>query len=144
MKAIVVEGYIDAMVIKALFPDLSDSNINIREGQGFSNVLAVSKSLIDYGCEVLAVLDTDTHRPGNDNREIVKRMQSTGLAGRPINILWMDPCLEKVLLSANSKMNLRFEGKGGRFIQEIKKNRNRILELNEFKKIKSFIEEKQK
>lgn len=81
MKSIVVEGKTDSVVLQTLFPDMMEKQVSIRIAQGFSNVLATSKTLIDYGYVVLAMLDTDSKMPGKDIREIVKRMQSSGVAG---------------------------------------------------------------
>lgn len=106
--------------------------------QGLSNVFASAKSLIDFGFDVLAILDTDTNIPGNDNREIMKRIQTSGLAGRPINIVWMDACIEDVLRKANSNM-FQKKSKGIVLKQAVNKNKDAILALEEFRKIEEFI-----
>lgn len=138
MKSIVVEGKTDSVVLQTLFPDMMEKEVSIRIAQGFSNVLATSKTLIDYGYEVLAMLDTDSKMPGKDIREIVKRMQSSGVAGRTVDIVWMDSCIEDVLRKANPVMFSKKAG-GVSLKQAINKNKDALLALEEFKKIQEFI-----
>ena len=138
MKTIVVEGHTDFIVMKALFPQMRENDVTIRIAQGFSNVFAVAKTLIDYGVEVLAVLDTDTRIPGNDNRVIMKRIQESGLAGRTINIVWMDSCIEDVLCKTNAEMFSR-KARGINLKQAVLDNKEALLKLDEFKQIQEFI-----
>ena len=137
MKSIVVEGHVDYEILRILFPDIQKNKIAIRPAQGFSGVFAVSKTLADYGFDVLAILDTDTHIPGNDNKKVMNRISDFGLIGRDINIVWMDSCLEDVLRKVDSNINLGY--KGVVLQQSIHKNRDGILKLNEFKAIQEFI-----
>ena len=139
MKAIVVEGLTEYTVLNTLFPTMAGKNVKLYVAQGFSNVFASAKSLIDFGFDVLAVLDTDTNIPGNDNREIMKRIQTSGLVGRPINIVWMDACIEDVLRKVNSNM-FQEKNRGIILKQAVNKNKNAILALDEFRKIQEFIE----
>lgn len=139
MKTIVVEGETDYVVMKTLFPQMKVNDVTIRIAQGFSNVFAVAKTLIDYGVEVLAVLDTDTNIPGNDNRVIMKRIQESGLAGRTINIVWMDSSIEDVLSRTNTEMFSK-KAKGINLKQAVLDNKVALLELDEFKQIQDFIE----
>ena len=140
MKAIIVEGQSDLIVIQTLFPHIARRKIMLRAASSFSNVFAVSKTLKDYGYEVLAVLDTDTNIPGNDNRKVMDRINQTpGLAGRSINIGWMDANLEDVLRKGNVvKVNKKTGGINLR--QEVKKNKAALLGLDEFQKIHKYIE----
>lgn len=138
MKAIVVEGLTEYTVLNTLFPTIERKKVKLYVAQGFSNVFASAKSLIDFGFDVLAILDTDTNIPGNDNREIMKRIQTSGLAGRPINIVWMDACIEDVLRKANSNM-FQKKSKGIVLKQAVNKNKDAILALEEFRKIEEFI-----
>ena len=166
MKSIVVEGKFDYLVLETLFPQMSRRRVVLRVAYGFSNVFAVSKTLVDYGHEVLAVLDTDTNVSGNDNRVIMNRIQSKGYVGRKINIVWMDSCIEDVLRRAIPKMSRSinanniclkpkrravpvYKTSGGitnsREIvlkQTINRNRDAIMALTEFMQIKKFIEGK--
>lgn len=137
MKAIVVEGKTDYHVLEALFPDIQKKEFKLHLANGFSGVLAVSKALIDYGCEVLAILDTDTRISGNDNRNIMSRIQSTGLLTRSINIVWMDSCMEDVLKKVDPGIQLKYVGAA--LQQYIRKYKEAILQLNEFRLIQDFI-----
>jgi len=137
MKAVVVEGKFDQVVLETLFPQIAQRKIMLREAHGFSNVFAVAKALKDYGYDVLAVLDTDTNKPGNDNRKVMERIQTTGIVGRSINIVWMDASIEEVLKRANP--NIHLNGSGIVLQQGIKKYRGAILALDEFNKIQEFI-----
>ena len=83
MKTIVVEGNFDCFILNTLFPD---SKVKIRIAQGFSNVLSVSRTLIDYGFDVLIVLDTDTNVSGLDNRMIIQRLMNNDLIDYHLNI----------------------------------------------------------
>ena len=139
MKTIVVEGHTDFIVMETLFPQMRINDVTIRIAQGFSNVFAVAKTLIDYGVEVLAVLDTDTRIPGNDNRVIMKRIQESGLAGRTINIVWMDSCIEDVLSKTNAEMFSK-KARGVNLKQAVLDNMEALLKLDEFKQIQEFIE----
>lgn len=118
---------------------MRENDVTIRIAQGFSNVFAVAKTLIDYGVEVLAVLDTDTRIPGNDNRIIMKRIQESGLVGRTINIVWMDSCIEDVLRKTNSEMFSK-KTRGVNLKQAVLDNKESLLELDEFKQIQEFVE----
>ena len=139
MKVIVVEGLTEYTVLDTLFPALAGKKVKLYVAQGFSNVFASAKSFIDFGFDVLAVLDTDTNIPGNDNRDIMKRIQTSGLAGRPINIVWMDACIEDVLRRANLNM-FQKNNRGIILKQAVNKNKDAILALDEFRKIEEFIE----
>lgn len=138
MKAVVVEGKFDLVVLETLFPQCAQRRIMLREAHGFSNVFAVTKALKDYGYDVLAVLDTDTDKPGNDNRKVIERIQTTGIVGRAINIVWMDANIEDVLKRANPNIHLQY-GNGIILQQGIRKYKNAILALEEFRKIQEFI-----
>lgn len=139
MKSIVVEGKTDYYVLKILFPHLNDRNVEVRVAQGFSNVFAVSKSLVDYGYEVLAVLDTDSNIHGDDNRKIMSRLLSPSMTGRKIDVVWMNSCLEDVLKKASPNIHLN-HGNGIILQQSIRKNKASILRLDEFQQIQSFID----
>jgi hypothetical protein len=141
MKSIVVEGQSDYIVMETLFPEMARYNVTLRVALGFSNVFAVAKSLIDHGIDVLAVLDTDTNIPGNDNREIMTRIQKLGVAGRIINIVWMDSCLEDVLRKGNITIIDKSRSGGEKLRQEVLKNKSALLRLDEFRKIQEFINE---
>jgi hypothetical protein len=69
----------------------------------------------------------------------MKRIQTSGLVGRPINIVWMDACIEDVLRKVNSNM-FQEKNRGIILKQAVNKNKNAILALDEFRKIQEFIE----
>ncbi len=141
MKAIVVEGKTDLIVIVTLFPEIKEKGIMLRSAQGFSNVFAVSKTLMDFGYSVLLMLDTDTNIHGHDNRIIIERIQTNVIAGRRMNIIWMDSCLEMVLEKAVpgirqiKKLNIH------ELEKVVGENRQAIKDLEVFKRIAEFIEE---
>lgn len=141
MKTIVVEGRFDQVVLMTLFSQIEGKNITFREAMGFSNVFAISKTLVDYGHDVLAVLDTDSGKSGDDNRKILNRIMSPGVSGRMIDIVWMDPCIEDVLNKAVPDRNIH-QKKGVVLRQVIDKYRAKILALDEFKQIQDFIDGK--
>lgn len=138
MKSIVVEGYQDAMILGILFPKIKEKGISLRVAQGFSNVLAISRTLEDYKVDVLAVLDTDTNIPGNDNRTILSRIQSKGIVGRHLRIAWMDPNIEGLLKQVDPSVSLHDVA----LRDFILHNRSRIASLEGFMMISSFIEKK--
>ena len=137
MKTIVVEGNFDCFILNTLFPD---SKVKIRIAQGFSNVLSVSRTLIDYGFDVLIVLDTDTNVSGLDNRMIIQRLMNNDLIDYHLNIVWMDSCIEIVLGKVSSDfINLNKRNKN--LIKDILlKNKDAILNLKEFQVIQEFID----
>lgn len=141
MKAIVVEGNTDILVLITLFPEIKEKGIMLRSAQGFSNVFAVSKTLMDFGYNVLLMLDTDTNIHGHDNRIIVERIQSNVIASRRLNIVWMDSCIEMVLEKAVPgiwQFKKSHTHDLGRVIWD---NRQAIKNLDEFKRIAEFIDD---
>lgn len=140
MKAIVVEGRFGHVVIEMLFPQIAERGIVLHTAQGFSNVFAVSWAFLDHGYEVLAVLDTDSHRPGNDNRVIIERLVANNLPGRNINIVWMDPFIEKVIDRAVPGFWHGNKPKVHALIQFLNTNKDALLQLNEFQQIRAFVE----
>lgn len=143
MKSIVVEGKTDFVVLDTLFPEIREKGIMLRSAQGFSNVLAVSKTLMDFGYKVLIMLDTDTNIHGHDNRVIVERIQSNIISGRRTNIVWMDSCLEMVLEKAVPDIWHIKKTNTHELAEVVWHNRQAIKELEEFKRIAEFIEEKE-
>ena len=140
MKAIVVEGNTDYIVIKSLFPSLEGQGIMVRIAQGSSNVFAVAKALNDYGYKVMVVLDTDSDKPGFDKRPFIQNRWDIGLTGRDIEVVWMDPYIEKVLGRVVPDLK---NGKNKRirsFDYLLERYKDGILGLVEFKKLKEFIE----
>lgn len=138
MKVIVVEGESDALILKKLFPEIDETNIRIKSAGGFSNVLATARAYVDYGCDVMLVMDTDTNVPGIDNRKSFQRLSETPLVGRFLNIVWMDPYIEAVLSKAgvNIPKGKRYYSKMLHVIDEYKKS---IYELKEFRDIYEFV-----
>ena len=141
MKSIVVEGKTDYVVLDTLFPEIREKGIMLRSAQGFSNVFAVSKTLMDFGYKVLLMLDTDTNIHGHDNRVIVERIQSNNIAGRRTNIVWMDSCLEMVLEKAVPGIWHIKKANTHELADVVWHNRQTIKELEEFRRIAEFIEE---
>lgn len=140
MKAIVVEGNTDIQVLITLFPEIKEKGIMLRSAQGFSNVFAVSRTLMDYGYNVLLVLDTDTHIHGHDNRIIVDRIQSNVIAGRRLNIVWMDSCIEMVLEKAVHGIWQLKKSHRHDLERVVWDKRQDIKNLDEFKRIAEFID----
>jgi len=138
MKALVVEGKYDYQVIKGLFPQV-EKKIMLRPAHGFSSAFAMMKSLIDYGYDVLAVFDTDTDRPNNDNRKIMEKIYPNNLVGRSFKIVWMDSCIEDVLERAVPGFN-RGIRKDDMVAMKATRNRQAILAMPEFQEIQRFIE----
>lgn len=138
MKVLVVEGESDALILQGIFSEIDDVNIHLKNAGGFSNVLAIAKAYVDYGCDVMLIMDTDANVPGIDNRKSFQRLSETPLVGRFLNIVWMDPYIEAVLSRAGVNIP-----KGKRYYSKIKKlvdeHKKSILELTEFKKIAEFI-----
>ena len=141
MKVIIVEGKTDCVVLRTLYPQLEEKRVVVHIAQGFSNVFAIARTFLDHGYKVLVMMDTDSHIPGNDNKIIIERILSNSPYGRGLEIVWMDPFVERVLDRAvpgffrGSKptiYNLRS------FLESHRKN---ILRLVEFQKIESFIDE---
>lgn len=140
MKAIIVEGQFDCALLQFLFPQIEQRNIVLYTAHGFSNVFAVSKTFLDHGYDVLAVLDTESHKPGNNNRIVVERILSNNLIRRNLHIVWMDPFIEKVIDRAIPGFwhgNLPHHHT---LMQFLERNRTALLHLDEFQKIASFIE----
>ena len=140
MKYLVVEGLFESQIIDCLFPDLTIKGVTLRVASGFSNTLAFTKSLVDYGFEVLTIIDTDTNIPDNDNREILNRIRSIGYIRNAIKIVWMDPCMANVVRKVIPDFPDDIE-KGFSVIQlsrKINKYKNDILKLNEFRIISDF------
>lgn len=138
MKALVVEGRYDYQVIKGLFPQV-EKKLMLRPAHGFSSAFAMMKSLIDYGYDVLAVFDTDTDRPNNDNRKIMEKIYPNNLVGRSFKIVWMDSCIEDVLERAVPGFN-RGIRKDDMVAMKATRNRQAILAMPEFQEIQRFIE----
>ena len=138
MKALVVEGRYDYQVIIGLFPQV-EKKLMLRPAHGFSSAFAMMKSLIDYGYDVLAVFDTDTDRPNNDNRKIMEKIYPNNLVGRSFKIVWMDSCIEDVLERAVPGFN-RGIRKDDMVAMKATRNRQAILAIPEFQEIQRFIE----
>ncbi len=138
MKALVVEGRYDYQVIIGLFPQV-EKKLMLRPAHGFSSAFAMMKSLIDYGYDVLAVFDTDTDRPNNDNRKIMEKIYPNNLVGRSFKIVWMDSCIEDVLERAVPGFN-RGIRKDDMVAMKATRNRQAILAMPEFQEIQRFIE----
>ena len=141
MKSIVVEGVRDSIVLDILFPEIKEKHITLRIAQGFSNVLAVTRTLMDYGHNVLIMLDTDSNLPGQDKRMVLDRLQSNVFVGRRMNIVWMDSCLEMVLERAIPGIWTLRKNRTQEFSHVIMENEKPLKELDEFKKIAAFIKE---
>ena len=139
MKAIVVEGRYDYQVIIGLFPQVERRAL-LRHAHGFSSAFAIMKSLIDYGYDVLAVFDTDTDRPDNDNRKIMEKIYPKELIGRSFKIVWMDSCIEDVLERAVPGFNSGIR-KDDMVVVKATRNRQAILTMPEFQEIQRFIED---
>lgn len=139
MKVIVVEGESDALILRNLFPDIGRNNIAIKVANGFSNILAIAKTLIDYGCDVLLIMDTDSNVPGINNRESFQHLCDTPLVGRFPNIVWMDPYIEAVISKANLQFVLH-KKISSKNLSIIVEHRNRICQLSEFMQINEFIQ----
>jgi|GEM_PF-4262838 len=139
MKAIVVEGQYDYQIILGIFPQI-EGKIMLRPAHGFSSAFAMMKSLIDYGYDVMAVYDTDTDRPDNDNRRVLERIYPNELVGRSFRIVWMDSCIEDVLERAVPGFNQGIR-KGDMVRVKAARNRLAILEMPEFQEIQRFIED---
>lgn len=139
MKAIVVEGRYDYQIIIGLFPQI-EKKLMLRPAHGFSSAFAMMKSLIDYGYDVLAVFDTDTDRPNNDNRKIMEKIYPNELVGRSFKIVWMDSCIEDVLERAVPGFN-RGIRKDDMVAVKATRNKQAILAMPEFQEIQRFIEE---
>lgn len=140
MKAIVVEGLFDHIVIGTLFPKIKERNIMLREALGFSNVFAVSKTLIDFGYDVLMVLDTDSNVAGHDNRLTIERIMGNRNIGGKIEIVWMDPFIELVLDKVVPGIWKMKKNHSQGVMRAIYSNRDKILQLDEFKQIARFID----
>ena len=138
MKAIVVEGRYDYQIIIGLFPQI-EKKLMLRPAHGFSSAFAMMKSLIDYGYDVLAVFDTDTDRPNNDNRKIMEKIYPNELVGRSFKIVWMDSCIEDVLERAVPGFN-RGIRKDDMVAVKATRNKQAILAMPEFQEIQRFIE----
>jgi len=139
MKAIVVEGMTDMAVLEGLFPQIkNDKKISVRVAQGFSSAFATMKTLVDYGYDVLAVFDTDTHVPGNDNRTILNRILPLEVTGRSFKIVWMDTCLEDVLGRTVPEIS-RLKKGGEAFIKRITQHSQQILQEPECREIQRFV-----
>lgn len=138
MKAIVVEGRYDYLIIIGLFPQI-EKKLMLRPAHGFSSAFAMMKSLIDYGYDVLAVFDTDTDRPNNDNRKIMEKIYPNELVGRSFKIVWMDSCIEDVLERAVPGFN-RGIRKDDMVAVKATRNKQAILAMPEFQEIQRFIE----
>lgn len=138
MKVIVVEGESDALILKKLFPEIDETNICIKSAGGFSNVLATARAYVDYGCDVMLVMDTDTNVPGIDNRKSFLRLSETPLVGRFVHVVWMDPYIEAVL----SRIGVPIQ-KGKQYYSKmlhvIDENIKSISELKEFRDIYDFV-----
>lgn len=137
MKVIVVEGKNDSIVIDLLFPQINSKGIIIRVANGFSSAFATMKAYIDYGYEVLAVFDTDSHLQDNDNRSIIERIVHKDIPGRRFNIVWMDPSLDGVLGSVVPSFSIKEKDSLRKLLDDY---RPTILELDVFKTIKQFVE----
>lgn len=138
MKAIVVEGKYDYAVLEGLFPQLS-KRVMLRHAQGFSSAFAMMKTLIDYGYEVLAVFDTDSNKPDNDNRKIIERILPNNIVGRHFTIVWMDSCIEDVLERAVPGFNKgRITDRS--LMTKATRYRQEIFKLSEFQEIQKFID----
>lgn len=141
MKAIIIEGKTDYVVLSTLFPQLEERRIVVHIAQGFSNVFAIARTFLDHGYEVLVMMDTDSHIPGNDNKIIVERILSNSPYGRGLKIVWMDPFIERVLDRAVPGFFRGNKPTIHNLRTFLESNRNNILRLDEIQKIKSFIDE---
>ncbi|MCQ2249766.1 MAG: hypothetical protein MJZ66_01515 [Bacteroidales bacterium] len=120
---IVVDSKSDSSVIKALFPN---SNMNVMIANGFSNVLAISTTLIDFKQNLLIVTDA-----GADKEKKSWLMHS--ILG-DCNVVWMDPNMDTVLKKAvptyNSSLDLD---------ETVKNNSASILSQPQFMDIKRYL-----
>ena len=140
MKTIIVEGNRDCTILNALFPQIVEREISIQIGQGFSNVLAISRTYLDYRYDVLAILDAGSHLHGDYTKETVERFLSNNPYGRGLNIVWMDPFIEKVVDRAIPGFWHRNISKNHTLRAIIEENRNSLLQLDEFRRIREFID----
>ena len=141
MKAIIVEGKTDYVVLNYLFPQLAERRVVVHIAQGFSNVFAIARTFLDHSYEVLVMMDTDSHIPGNDNKNIIERILSNSPYGRGLKIVWMDPFIERVLDRAVPGFFHGNKPTIHNLRTFLESNRNNILRLDEFQKIESFIDE---
>lgn len=140
MKSIVVEGNFDYVVVKELFPHINESKTSFRIAQGFSSAFAMMKALVDYGNDVLAILDTDSNRPNNDNRDIMARILPNSYEARNFKIVWMDSCIEDVLERAVPGITRGINKVNSVVKQRVAQHRRVIIQLPEFQEIKEFVE----
>lgn len=136
MKIILVEGQTDSIIVRALFGDKLRDNTEIRITHGFSSMIAMAKTLIDYDYKVLLVADSDSNDPNNNVRSYFERYQTEALAGRRPEIVWMEPCIENVISRAHVDARTK---KGLSSANTIKHYKADILRLTEFKKISDFL-----
>lgn len=140
MKAIIVEGQFDCVLLQFLFPQIGQRNIVLHIAHGFSNVFAVSKAFLDHGYDVLAVLDTESHKPGYNNRIVVERILLKDPSRRNIHIVWMDPFIEKVIDRVVPGFWHGNVPNRHALMEFLERNRATLLQLEEFQRIASFIE----
>ena len=140
MKAIIVEGQFDCILLQLLFPQIGHKKIVLHIANGFSNVFAVSKAFIDHGYDVLAVLDTESHIPGRNNKIVVERILLNNPNRRNINIVWMDPFTEKVIDRVFPGFWHGNTPNRRTLMEFLKRYRTTLLHLEEFQRISSFIE----
>lgn len=106
---------------------------------GFSNVISVARALIDYGEDVLMIMDTDSNIPNHDKRHIIDHIGRISMTGRPFEIVWMDPFIERVIERVVPEISEIRKTNSRNIVNLIIDKRNSILSLEEFEKIRNYI-----